>query len=113
MQQFKTSLHETVIQLGTSTAKGTLTTPIELVGLAFAALHLRASGQNQELFIWGFPEIEEPPDGWFIMENPMKVHDLGVPPFQETTRCWESKSSMFVPSMKCSNPLKSGLNNIR
>jgi hypothetical protein len=21
--------------------------------------------------------------GWFTMENPVKIHDLGVPPFQE------------------------------
>ena len=32
------------------------------------------------IYICGFPEIWEPPDGWFMMENPMKVHYLGGTP---------------------------------
>ena len=34
--------------------------------------------------IWVFPKIEVPQNGWFIMDNPIKMGDLGVPPFKET-----------------------------
>ena len=35
---------------------------------------------------WVFPKIGVPQNRWFLMETPIKMDDLGVPPFSETSR---------------------------
>ncbi len=36
---------------------------------------------------WVFPKIGVPENRWFIVENPIKMDDLGLPLFLETHKC--------------------------
>ena len=40
---------------------------------------------SEESTIWVFPKIGVPQNGWFIMENLIKMEDLEVPLFSETS----------------------------
>ena len=44
-------------------------------------------GGQERSHIWVFPKILVPQNGWFIRENPIKMDNLGVPLFLETSIC--------------------------
>ena len=50
----------------------------------FLSSSLAWAPQKKITSIWVFPKIVVPQNGWFIMENLIKMDDLGVPLFLET-----------------------------
>ena len=46
--------------------------------------------------IWVFPKIRVPQSGWFIMEHPVKMDDLGVPLFSETPIYIYTHTYMYI-----------------
>ena len=49
---------------------------------------------------WRFPKMVLPQNGWFIMENFIKIADLGVPLFWETPKWWLGRGTKSQSGFK-------------
>ena len=59
-------------------------------GVSTAGIIVSEKCVNSSIVIWVFPKIGVPQNGCFIVENPIKMDDLGIPLFLETTICYLS-----------------------
>ena len=61
---------------------------------------------------WVFPKIGVPQNGWCIMENPIKMDDLKVPQFSETSKSFDvwkwSKGDSSNTCAACSTGTETG-----
>ena len=69
-------------------------------------LRVKGTANSEHESTWVFPKIGVPQNGWFIMDNPSKMDDLGVPLFLETS----TSVLMSLDSFCTFATLESGLN---